>query len=108
MTTYARTFKLTFEMPKPDQDTVIRAEVHLVTENEQGEITFTTGTKAEIFRLLSDIYADTVTIEDPMTQQIHVLSVAAIARAVTQIVVGWMPDEIPGTVDESGRYIVEE
>jgi hypothetical protein len=108
MTTYARAFKLTFEMPKPDSDTVIRTEIHYVTENDQGDVTFISGTKEELFKLLSEIALDTITITDPVTQETKTLSIAGIAQAITQIVVNWLSEEAPGFVDNNGRYVIEE
>lgn len=108
--TYARTFRLSFETPRPDGDVVIRAELHHVTESDDGEIEFISGTQHELFRLLSHIATDPVIFADPTTGQLHTLPVAAIAAAVTEAVRDWFPTEIAGAFGPlpDKKYIVSQ
>ena len=108
--TYARTFRLSFETPRPGGDVVIRAELHHIAEDEAGEVTFISGTQHEMFRLLSAIATDPVQFVDPTTGQQHELTVAAIANAVTEAVRDWFPDEIEGEFgpEPDRKYIVSQ
>lgn len=103
--TYARTFRLTFEMPRPDSEVTIRAQIHHVTENE-GLAEFISGTQEELFRRLSAIAIDSVKFSDPISGQQYEASVAAIANAVTQIVRAWFPQEFEGEFNSDNKYVV--
>ena len=103
---YARAFKLGIEIPKPDSVPIIRAEIHHVTEDGDRAV-FISGTQAEIFRRMSDVYAEPVTFVCPLTGEEVTTTVAAITAGVTQAVRNWMTTEIEGEFDEQGRFIVE-
>ena len=110
MITYARTFRLSFETPRPDGDVVIRAELHHVTENDAGEIEFISGTQHELFRLLSEVQSEPVTYTDS-SGQTHTCTIADIAGAVVEAVRTWFPEEMPeGTFgpEPDKKYIISQ
>lgn len=104
---YLRAHTLSFEIPKPDSDVVIRSEFHQVTE-EDGEATFISGTTNEIFRLLPDVLTQSVTFVDPVTQQSKTVTVAGLTSAITEAVRAWMSEEIEGKFNSDQKYVIEE
>lgn len=104
---YARVHTLSFELPRPDSDVVIRAEIHHVEEAD-GKTVFISGTQTEIFRLLPQVVQEQVAFLDPVTQQMKTVSVAGLTAAITQVVRGWMMAEISGQLDDQQRYVIEE
>lgn len=104
---YARVYRLSFEMPKPDSDVVIRAEIHYVNEDDDGNVTKLSGTQAEIFRLLPSVAGESIDFVDPVKRSDHQVTVAGLSSAITQVVRGWMFEEITGQVDSQGRYVLE-
>ncbi|MEM9264540.1 MAG: hypothetical protein AAGA46_03355 [Cyanobacteria bacterium P01_F01_bin.13] len=105
---HARVHTLSFELPRPDSDVVIRAEIHQV-EEQDGKVEFISGTTNEIFRLLPSVLAQQVSFVDPVTQEAKTVSVAGLTQAVTEAVRAWMIEDIDGgSFDENNKYIIEE
>ena len=105
---YARVHSLSFEMPRPDSDIVIRAEVHYVQVDNNEQVTFISGTEVDVFRLLSRVAHQSVQFSDSVQKTNYELTLAGLAAGITQAVRSWMMAEIPGgKVDSQGRYVLD-
>ena len=103
-----RAQKITLDMPREGQPVWADIVIQVVVKDAEYKTTQVIDRVYKINRIFGDFAATLVTITDPITGQQPTISGAGVGQGISELVRGWMLEEIAGAMVNSVNDIVQE
>ena len=102
-----RSQQITIDLPKPDSEVWVNLIVQQVEEDDEGNVLNLADRMDTLNKRLHAVGLESVTFQDPVTQQNHTISVYGLAQAITVAASHWIAEKHNAVVDEEGLIIIE-
>jgi hypothetical protein len=103
-----RAQKITLDMPREGQPVWADIVIQVCVKDDDYETIQVIDRRYKINRTFDDFAGSLVTFTDPVTGQQITLSGAGVGQGISELVRGWMLDELPGAVVNDRGDIVQE